>query len=121
MRPGVKFHDGTSFDAAAVKTNIEYFKGLRKNLDLDGVTRGRRCAIRRRWCYGSTSRILQYRGCSPSAPGMMLSPAALEKYGKDFGQHPVGTGPFMLKEIAAGKSVLYEKFPDYWNKGEIDP
>ncbi len=38
LRPGVKFHDGTSFDAAAVKTNIEYFKGLRKNLDLDGVT-----------------------------------------------------------------------------------
>ena len=49
---------------------------------------------------------------------MMLSPAALEKYGKDFGQHPVGTGPFMLKELAAGKSVIFEKFPDYWNKGE---
>ena len=50
--------------------------------------------------------------------GMMLSPAGLEKYGKDFGQHPVGTGPFMLKELAAGKAVIYQKFPDYWNKGE---
>jgi peptide/nickel transport system substrate-binding protein len=117
LRSGVKFHDGTPFDAAAVKTNIEYFKGLRKNLDLDGVTAVEvvdpQTVLLRLDKPNST-----IPGLLAERAGMMLSPAALEKYGKDFGQHPVGTGPFMFKEMAAGKSVVYEKFPDYWNKGE---
>jgi ABC-type transport system substrate-binding protein len=117
LRTGVKFHDGTVFDATAVKTNIEYFKGLRKNLDLDGVT-----AVEVRDSQTVLLRLDKPNSTLPGLlaerAGMMLSPAALEKYGKDFGQHPVGAGPFMFKEMAAGKSVIYQKFPDYWNKGE---
>lgn len=117
LRPGVKFHDGTTFDAAAVKTNIEYFKGLRKNFDLDGVTAVEvidpQTVVLRLDRPNST-----LPGLLAERAGMMLSPTAIEKYGKDFGQHPVGTGPFMLKELAAGKSVVYQKFPDYWNKDE---
>ena len=117
LRPGVKFHDGTPFDAAAVKTNIEYFKSLRKNFDLDGVTSVEvidpQTVVLRLEKPNST-----LPGLLAERAGMMLSPAGLEKYGKDFGQHPVGTGPFMLKELAAGKAVIYQKFPDYWNKGE---
>jgi len=117
LRTGVKFHDGTPFDATSVKTNIEYFKGLRKNFDLDGVTSVEvvdpQTVVLRLDKPNST-----LPGLLAERAGMMLSPAALEKHGKDFGQHPVGTGPFMVKELIAGKAVIYQKFPDYWNKGE---
>jgi ABC-type transport system substrate-binding protein len=103
-------------DAAAVKTNIEYFKGLRKNLDLDSVT-----AIDVRDPLTVALRLDKPNSTLPGLlaerAGMMLSPAALEKYGQDFGQHPVGTGPFMFKELAPGKSVTFVKFPDYWKQG----
>ncbi|CAM5541225.1 peptide/nickel transport system substrate-binding protein/oligopeptide transport system substrate-binding protein [Aquamicrobium terrae] len=41
----------------------------------------------------------------------------VEKYGADFGKHPVGTGAFKLGEWTLGQRVVFEKNPDYWNKG----
>ena len=39
---------------------------------------------------------------------------AVEKYGKDFREHPVGTGPFRFKLWDEGNVLLYERNPDYW-------
>ena len=44
---------------------------------------------------------------------MISSPAAIEQYGEDYGQHPVGTGPFILKEWAAQDHITLTKNPDY--------
>ena len=41
----------------------------------------------------------------------------VEKYGADFGKNPVGTGAFKLGEWTLGQRVVFEKNPDYWNKG----
>jgi len=41
------------------------------------------------------------------------SPAAVEKWGKDYGQHPVGTGPFVFKEWAAQDHITLTRNPDY--------
>ena len=41
----------------------------------------------------------------------------VEKYGADFGKHPVGTGAFKLAEWTLGQRVVFEKNADYWNKG----
>src|SRR5207248_11401502 len=41
----------------------------------------------------------------------ILSPAAVEKYGDDYGKHPVGTGPFMFKEWVPGDRIVLVKNP----------
>jgi peptide/nickel transport system substrate-binding protein len=48
----------------------------------------------------------------------MISPAAVAKYGNDFGSNPVGTGPFVLKQWTPGSSLVLEKNPSYWEKGK---
>jgi ABC-type transport system substrate-binding protein len=41
---------------------------------------------------------------------------AVQKYGKDFREHPVGTGPFQFKVWDEGNVLLYHRNPDYWRK-----
>jgi peptide/nickel transport system substrate-binding protein len=41
----------------------------------------------------------------------------VEKYGQDFGKHPVGTGAFSMKEWKLGQRVAYERNPDYYKAG----
>lgn len=41
----------------------------------------------------------------------------VEKYGADFGKHPVGTGAFKLAEWTLGQRIVFELNPDYWHKG----
>ena len=41
----------------------------------------------------------------------------IEKYGQDFGKHPVGTGAFKMKEWKLGQHVVYERNPDYYKTG----
>jgi len=39
----------------------------------------------------------------------------VEKYGADFGKHPVGSGAFKLAEWSLGQKLVFERFADYWN------
>ncbi|WP_238388015.1 ABC transporter substrate-binding protein [Hymenobacter sediminis] len=41
---------------------------------------------------------------------------AVQKYGKDFREHPVGTGPFRFKEWDEGNAIIYHRNPRYWKK-----
>lgn len=41
---------------------------------------------------------------------------AVQKYGKDFREHPVGTGPFQFKVWDEGNVLLYHRNPSYWRK-----
>jgi oligopeptide transport system substrate-binding protein len=41
---------------------------------------------------------------------------AVKKYGEDFAQHPVGTGPFYMKEYARRGTMILAKNPNYWGK-----
>jgi len=47
----------------------------------------------------------------------MISPAALEKYGKDIGFHPVGTGQYQLDTWNQTDFVKVKKFAGYWQPG----
>jgi peptide/nickel transport system substrate-binding protein len=42
----------------------------------------------------------------------------VERWGKDFGLHPVGTGPFMFKEYVPGEKVVFAKNPDFFHAGQ---
>ncbi|MBE1203287.1 ABC transporter substrate-binding protein [Aminobacter carboxidus] len=41
----------------------------------------------------------------------------VEKYGADFGKHPVGTGAYKMAEWTLGQRLVFERNADYWNKG----
>ncbi len=47
----------------------------------------------------------------------MISPQALEKYGKDIGFHPVGTGAYQLETRNQTDFVKVKKFAGYWQQG----
>ena len=51
--------------------------------------------------------------------GMMVSPKAAEASGEKFGARPVCSGPFKFVERIAQDRIVLERFPGYWNKGQI--
>src|SRR5579864_7069348 len=120
LRQGVKFHDGTPFGADAVKINFDRmldpkFPPIRK-AEMRPV---QRVAV----IDPSTVEVVMDRPYSPllyaltDRAGMMLSPAALAKDGMNFGQHPVGAGPFRFVERVPNDHITFERNPDYWATG----
>jgi peptide/nickel transport system substrate-binding protein len=121
LRSGVKFQDGTAFDAAAVKYNIDRINdpklaSIRKNEI--------RAMDRIEVIDGSTVRfVLKYPFAAFTFPltdvaGAIGSPAAMEKWGANYGLHPVGTGPFKLAEYQKDTRTVLEKNPDFWMPGK---
>lgn len=120
LRSGVKFHDGTDFDAAAVKATFDrvsnpenklarytQFNRVSKTEIVDPMT----VRITLKEPFSAFINALAH----PSA--MIISPAALTKYGKEIGQNPVGTGPFKFVEWKPSEYMKVAKFDGYWNKG----
>lgn len=122
LRKGVMFHDGTPFDAAAVKVNLDQRldpamgSPLRPQLTL---------ILDRVEVTDPLTVTLHLKSPSPALLGMlaqregfMASPTAMQKYGKDFSTHPVGSGPFVFKEWIPGNALTVEKNPHYWEPGK---
>jgi peptide/nickel transport system substrate-binding protein len=122
LRQGVQFHDGTPFDAAAVKWNIDrrldpavaspQRDQLAPLIAAVEVVDARTVAFVLKAPYAGLLSLLGER------PGFMLSPTAAEQLGKDFGNAPVGTGPFLFKEWVRGSHIAVERNPRYWEPGK---
>ncbi|MDD5189670.1 MAG: ABC transporter substrate-binding protein [Dehalococcoidales bacterium] len=119
LRKDVKFHDGTPFDAAAVKFNIERIQdpatasaARASFLTIDKVeiinSTTVKFLLKTPWSAGV--------GLFADRGGTMNSPTAVAKWGKSYNFHPVGTGPFMLDDYVSGGSVSMVKNPYYWGK-----
>lgn len=120
LREGIAFQDGTPFDAAAVKFNLERAMTLPRSTvktDLGGIQS----------VEAVSSHEVRINLNKPDAAlvltladraGMMVSPAAVEKWGDAFGQNPVGTGPFNFVEYAPGDRMVVTKNPNYWQDGQ---
>ncbi len=142
LRTGVTFHDGTPFNAAAVKFNYDrwkaYTKGdLQDNAYYYGAVFGG---------FGADSNIVSVDAPNDTTVVMTLktpqsnfllaqtlqvfgiqSPTALQaakadttplannNYAQGKGQSMVGTGPFMFKEWVPGDHVTVVKNPNYWD------
>ena len=142
LHTGIKFHDGTDFNAAAVKFNYDRWKAFPKG-DLQdndyyyGSVFGG---------FGSASNIVSVDAPDPTTVVFHLktpqsnflisqtltsfaiqSPTALQndkadttplssnKYAQGQGQSMVGTGPFMFKEWVPGDHITLVKNPNYWD------
>lgn len=46
----------------------------------------------------------------------VVPPEAVQRYGKDFREHPVGTGPFVFRLWDEGNAIIYHRNPTYWKK-----
>ena len=121
LRQGVKFHDGTDLDAAAVKYSLERHVSMQGSFRRSELSTMDRVEV----VDPQTVRIVLK---SPSSPflaqladrsGMIVSPKAAEAAGKDFGLRPVCAGPFAFKERVPQDRIVLERFPDYWNKDAI--
>ncbi|HEV3007897.1 MAG TPA: ABC transporter substrate-binding protein, partial [Burkholderiales bacterium] len=121
LREGVTFHDGEKFDARAVKYNLERHK------DMKGSNRRGELAVVSSVDAVDASTV-RINLAAPFAPllavltdrsGMMVSPKAAEAAGEKFGAKPVCSGPFRFVERIAQDRIVVERFPNYWNKGQI--
>ncbi|HZV48874.1 MAG TPA: ABC transporter substrate-binding protein [Candidatus Dormibacteraeota bacterium] len=113
LRHGVKFQDGTSLDAEAVKESLDHARSFQNWPDLQPVTSvtvvdADTVALHVDRPYAPLPALLTWRG------GMVVSPTALKKYGKDFGKHPVGAGPFSFQSWAPGDSIKLTRFAGFW-------
>jgi peptide/nickel transport system substrate-binding protein len=124
LRSGVKFHDGSPFNAEAVKFTFD--RMLDKNnpyydtgpfplafffSSIDTVT-------------APDDMTVVFKLKEPYAPflsnlaypaGLIVSPAAVKKYGKDFGRHPSGTGAFKFDSWESNSKVVITRNDDYWD------
>ncbi len=121
LRTGIKFNDGTPFNAAAVKTT------LMRDLTLKGSVRASEIAP-----IASVSTSGKYRVVihlkTPYSPllaqltdraGMIMSPKQLAKLGASFATAPVCVGPFMYQNRVAGDSITVVKSPYYYDKQNV--
>ena len=127
LRQGVRFHDGTPFDAEAVKFNID------RDSDPSHKYYNQAGAGSLKLGYGDLASVTVVEGTTytirivhkdPFADFLpvlafgtysIASPTAIQKYGNaEYPNHPVGTGPFKYVDREKGVKVTFERNPDYW-------
>jgi peptide/nickel transport system substrate-binding protein len=121
LRPNVTFQDNEPFDAAAVKYTMQRY------LTFPGsYRRGEISMIDHVEVVDPLTVRLVLK--SPSSPllsiltdrsGMIIAPKAAEAEGKDFGLHPVCTGPFKFTERVAQDRIVLDRYPGYWDAANI--
>lgn len=125
LRKDVTFQDGTPFDAKAVKYDFDRMlvKGA------PGSDTGPFPLAQQ--FYGAVQdvsvvnpHVVRFTLDKPYAPflnnlayptGLLVSPTAVKKYGKDYGKHPVGTGAFAFDSWKANQRVVLKANADYWD------
>jgi peptide/nickel transport system substrate-binding protein len=124
LRRGVKFHDGTDFNADAVIFNFEriwnhsfpnYDKlvGTFVNIWTQKVKDFRKLGD-----YEVEVRLSAPRPLDEQIQyALIASPTAVKKYGSEFGMHPTGTGPFKFEQVVPGQKLEYSAFENYRNAG----
>jgi peptide/nickel transport system substrate-binding protein len=117
LRKGVKFHDGTDFNATAAKWNMDNWiaSGRAQLKEVTSVDILDDYTVK--FNFSEFSNIF-WVDLSTFA-GTMISPTAYEKNGEDWvSKHPVGTGPFKFVSWERDVRLVYERFDDYWQEGK---
>lgn len=121
LKKGIKFHDGSDFNAEAVKVTFDRVTNPDNKLKRYNLYKN---IIKTEAVDASTVRFTLKDPFSPfintlaHPSGVIISAAALAKYGsKGIAQNPVGTGPFKFVEWKATDYMKVAKWDGYWKKG----
>ena len=121
LRPGLKYSDGSPLSAQDIAWNLEQFADPEVNISLAGVAAGMESVK----ATNATTVVVKLE--HPVAaflynlaifPAFIVDKAKLEAEGPAYWKHPVGTGPFVVKEFAGGSHITFEKNPYYFEKGK---
>ena len=134
LRHGVKFHNGRELTAEDVKWSIE--RAVRPETQSPGQGFFNMIAGFDDVTSGKAKELSGIEAVDPYTVRFTLShPDAtflhvmainfssavpkeeVEKYGQDFGKHPVGTGAYKLAEWTLGQRLVFERNPDYYKEG----
>jgi peptide/nickel transport system substrate-binding protein len=117
LRQGIKFHDGSNFNAEVVKWNLEnYMKSGMEPL-YDSVDIIDDYTVRVNFKEWDNTLPASFGDLSTEV--YIISKASFDKNGIDWmKQNPVGTGPFKFASYALDSSLKYTKNPDYWKKDD---
>lgn len=123
LRQGVKFHDGTPFNAEAVKFNIDrqmpenaipkmsyaglVYGDVEKSEVIDEYTI--KITLKKK-----STPFLHNLAMSYAAP--IVSPTALKTYNNNVNEHPTGTGPYKFVAWDRGQQVILTRNDEYWGK-----
>lgn len=121
LRSGVKFNDGTPFDAAAVVTSL--------NRDISLPTSARASSlsdVASVTASGSTTVQIKLKAPDAAIPtilagrsGIVMSPTALAKEGSSFSQHPVCVGPYSFSSRPSLDQITLTKSPYYYDAAAV--
>ncbi len=122
LRQGVKYHDGTAFDAASVKWNIDRYintKGSSRTGDL-GAVASVDVVDTNTVKFNLKSAFAPLLAALVDRAGMMVSQKVVDALGADFTLKPfkAGTGPFILTEAVKNDHYTLERNPDWWGKDD---
>ena len=115
LRKGIKFHDGSDFNADAVAYNFKWLKDVKRLQFGDKVK-----SIEVLDPYTVRLHLTEYNNQLIHGLGwvFMWSKQALTTKSPDWLRaNPVGTGPFKLVEWRRDDHVKWERNKDYWQKG----
>ncbi|HEX3011809.1 MAG TPA: ABC transporter substrate-binding protein [Syntrophomonadaceae bacterium] len=133
LREDVKFHDGTPFNAEAVKYNFQrMYKKDAPNYNSQAAS-----LTSYIWKYLKSIEVIapltiRLNFSTPfyefpkvlaqigMGSGGIISPAALQKWGDAIGEHPVGTGPFRFLRRSGDKIILVKNNAYWGNKAHLD-
>src|SRR5215813_13143677 len=124
LRKGISFHDGTPFNAAAVKFSIE----RQINPEHPANKLGKYPFAN--YNFGNVKAVeavdqstvefvlkeprASFLTILTGAASSIVSPTAVKKFGADYALQPIGTGPFKYASWDRGQRVVLEKNPTYW-------
>src|SRR5215217_4579689 len=121
LKKGIKFHDGTDFNAEAVKANFDRVTNPENKLKRYVLYKN---IAKTEVVDAGTVKFTLHEPFSPfinslaHPSGVIISPAALKEFGsKGIAQHPVGTGPFKFVEWKPSDYLKVAKWEGYWRKG----
>jgi ABC-type transport system substrate-binding protein len=122
LRSGVTFQDGTPFNAAAVKFNLD------RDLGAGTTTVGLLGSVSSVDATNPTTATIHLKQPDSSLllalsdlPGMMVSPTAAQKAANSLSVTPVGAGPYQFVSQVNGSGFAVKRFAGYWDKSYAGP